>query len=131
MCTVDGCRRSVDRTETSQHGIGCAEMQCARPTDSRQKRINYRGPVDIRSRATDLVPCRHCSHSCVTMSARFLDTEVVPADKRMVVVMPGGTVIHRLDAGERHREYRAFHVALLRVEILRQAGTCVVYVINL
>ena len=54
------------------------------------------------------------------LASRFLNAEIVPADKRLIVAVPGGTVIQSLHASEGDRKNRTFHVALLRVEVLRQ-----------
>ena len=59
---------------------------------------------------------RELGRWCSAAARRFLHAEIVPANVGLVVVMPGGAVTQRLYAGKRHREHRAFHVALLQVE---------------
>src|SRR5215831_18045993 len=72
----------------------------------------------LRSAVTGLVP-RHCyrGHFFVTRAGRFLGTEIVPPDERLVIAAPERTVIQSLHASERNCKNRAFHVALLRVKI--------------
>src|SRR4029079_19028250 len=56
----------------------------------------------------------------------FLNPEIVPADETVVVMVPGAGMIESADAGGIHGKNRAFHVALLRIEIFRPLRTRVI-----
>src|SRR5262245_34240769 len=85
----------------------------------------------LRSAVTGLVP-RHCyrGHFFVTRAGRFLGTEIVPPDERLVIAAPERTVIQSLHASERNCKHRAFIVALLVVRIGWYKRTGIVDVVD-
>src|SRR5262249_21234257 len=66
-----------------------------------------------RKAVGELVHACHRGHCCVASADWLLDTEIVPSDKRLVVAVPGCTVVQGLHAGERDGKNRTLHIPLL------------------
>src|SRR5665647_131420 len=107
----------ADRIKTDQAGRSTSQ-QC-RP--NRGYALTY-----VNRRRFSVPDGGHLDRGPVATADALDDTEIVLADKRLVVVMPRGAVVERQHAGQRDGEYRTFHVALLRVEIFRQPGAGII-----
>src|SRR5664280_616726 len=87
--------------------------------------------IDLRQPRAASVPDRgDLGAAGLATAGALLHAKIIAADKGLVVVVPGGAVVERQHAGQRDGEHRAFHIALLRIEIFRQPGTGVVHIID-
>src|SRR3954470_24048091 len=109
--------------------VACKQPSGAALTGLKLKSDN--GGLVTPGRGLPAVGCAmrlgHFNARRFAMAGALFRPKIIPADKAIVIMVPGAGMIQRADAGGGYRKYRTLHIALFRIEILWQPGTRVVH----